>query len=327
MKPQKILILGGTQFVGRSLVERLSRMPEYDVTLFNRGKSNADLFPDIKKIQGNRETEEYLKIAEQEWDCIVDFSGYYPLTFSKLLSAINGKVKKYIFISTISVFDIGKMSGAVINEDTQTLDCSAETMVSPLPDGYGEKKAAMERELLAQQGMEVVILRPSFIYGRYDWTDRLYYWLYQAVKRTEILVPAEDHNLSLTYAGDLVETLLHSIKSTAKSNVYHTISQQRTTLRQLVTIVAGLVGKSPRLVEVSDAQLETFDQNYAALPLHLPFGFEVTGDKWWLESGSKPMNFREAIRATLAYGDEIGWPAPKSGLKAEKQDSIIKALS
>src|SRR5207249_4696314 len=136
--------------------------------------TNNSLFPDLKRIIGDRETDDYLKISEQNWDVVVDFSGYYPLTFDKLLDSLRGKVKKYIFISTISVFDIDKAIGEIIIEGHAILDCPEEKMTSRLPDGYGEKKAEMERMLLRHDDMEMVILRPSFIYGRYDWTDRLY---------------------------------------------------------------------------------------------------------------------------------------------------------
>ena len=107
---KKILILGGTMFVGRTLTERLVASGKYDVTLFNRGKSNAGLFEGVKQIHGDRETADIEQICNQYWHCIIDFSGYYPVTFEKLLNGLKGKVGRYIFISTVSVFDIGKYS-------------------------------------------------------------------------------------------------------------------------------------------------------------------------------------------------------------------------
>ena len=80
-----ILILGGTMFAGRALVERLLTDERYAVTLFNRGKSNNGLFPTATKLHGNRETDDILQVCNQAWDVVVDFSGYYPLTFARCL--------------------------------------------------------------------------------------------------------------------------------------------------------------------------------------------------------------------------------------------------
>ena len=85
---KKVLVLGGTMFVGRALVEKLRLIPEYEITLFNRGKSNADLFADVNQLHGNRETDDILQVCNQHWDCVIDFSGYYPVTFEKLLNAL-----------------------------------------------------------------------------------------------------------------------------------------------------------------------------------------------------------------------------------------------
>jgi 2'-hydroxyisoflavone reductase len=171
---KKILILGGTNFVGRSLTERLVASGNYDVTLFNRGKTNAELFKGVKQIHGDRETADIEKIYNRRWDCIIDFSGYYPVTFEKLLKGIEGNVGRYIFISTVSVFDVAKYEGQLITEQFATQACSDAQKVSPLMDAYGEKKAEMERILLQQQGLDKIIFRPGFIYGKYDYTGRFY---------------------------------------------------------------------------------------------------------------------------------------------------------
>jgi len=68
---KKILIIGGTQFVGRNLVEQIIPYPEYDITLFNRGITNPDIFPEVKHIKGDRNTEDLHLVAETYWDCII----------------------------------------------------------------------------------------------------------------------------------------------------------------------------------------------------------------------------------------------------------------
>ena len=207
---KKILVLGGTMFVGRALVEKLCLLPEYEITLFNRGKSNAGLFPDLKQLHGNRETDDILQVCNQHWDCVIDFSGYYPFTFEKLLNSLKARVGRYIFISTISVYDLSKFENRAITEADEILNCTEEQKTSKLPDAYGEKKAEMERILHAQDWLDKIILRPSFIYGRFDWTERFYYWLYRAKFFDRLLMPP-DFLLSLTYADDLANRILNAI--------------------------------------------------------------------------------------------------------------------
>ena len=78
MTKEKILILGGTEFVGRLLVGALLQNPNYEIYLFNRGKTNPHLFPEVKKIIGDRETDDIKKIQTENWDYIIDFSSYFP---------------------------------------------------------------------------------------------------------------------------------------------------------------------------------------------------------------------------------------------------------
>src|SRR4051812_7392017 len=108
---KKVLILGGTNFVGRNIVEQLSQNKSLNLCLFNRNKTNTDLFPKVRKITGDRETTDLEKIAGENWDVIVDVSAYYPNSLERLLKIIAGKTKKYIFISTVSVYDFEKFNG------------------------------------------------------------------------------------------------------------------------------------------------------------------------------------------------------------------------
>src|SRR5512138_554645 len=98
----RILIIGGTRFVGRHLVEAaLAR--RHEVTLFNRGKSNPDLFPALETILGDREYD-LDKLSGREWDAAIDTSGYLPRIVRLAAAGLEKSVKRYIFISSISVY-------------------------------------------------------------------------------------------------------------------------------------------------------------------------------------------------------------------------------
>lgn len=319
---KKVLVLGGTMFVGRALVEKLITMPQYDITLFNRGKSNSGLFNGVKQLHGNRETDDILQICNESWDCIIDFSGYYPTTFEKLLNDLKGKVKRYIFISTISVYELDKFENATITESDPIHACTEEQKNSKLPDAYGEKKAEMERILLKEDGLDKIILRPSFIYGKYDWTERFYYWLYRAKFFDKMLMPG-DFNVALTYAGDLVSAILNAIETTQHKTVYNTVSQNKTNLRQVVQVASGLLHKNPQLVEPAEDLLQDQGLHASPFPLFVPFNFLIEGNAWLSDFAVQPTSFEKSIEETIHYHDSLGWQVPKAGLSVEREKQIL----
>ncbi len=319
---KKILVLGGTMFVGRALVEKLCLLPEYEITLFNRGKSNAGLFPDLKQLHGNRETDDILQVCNQHWDCVIDFSGYYPFTFEKLLNSLKARVGRYIFISTISVYDLSKFENRAITEADEILNCTEEQKTSKLPDAYGEKKAEMERILHAQDWLDKIILRPSFIYGRFDWTERFYYWLYRAKFFDRLLMPP-DFLLSLTYADDLANRILNAIEAKTHHTVYNTISQSNVSLRQAVTTAASLLNRKVQFAEATKLLLEKNDLDNSAFPLFVPLNLKIEGKNWLNDFGVTPIDFNSAVAATIQYHDNIGWQTPKAGLSVETEKHIL----
>lgn len=323
MKKQ-ILILGGTMFAGRALVERLLTDERYAVTLFNRGKSNSGLFSTATKLHGNRETDDILQVCNQAWDVVVDFSGYYPLTFADLLNKLSGKVGRYIFISTISVFPKSQTPHDWIAEEDETFDCTENQLTSLLPDAYGEKKAEMERILLAHTELDFIILRPSFIYGRYDWTDRFYYWLYRAYKSDKVLLPA-DEVLSLTYVEDLVEGLLRAIEVKEHRAYYNAITHRNVRLSEVLHQAAQLLHREVEIVPAPANILDEHKIERNVFPLSLPFALQVEGESWLKYLGFSPTPFLDTLQQTIRYAESIGWPEPKAGLPLAKEQEVINA--
>jgi 2'-hydroxyisoflavone reductase len=318
---KKILVLGGTMFVGRAMAEKLSANREYELTLFNRGKSNANLFPSIRQIHGNRETDDILQVCDQHWDCVIDFSGYYPVSFEKLLTSLKGKVNRYIFISTISVYDLDKFGGNLVKETDPIHPCFNEKKISKLPDAYGEKKAEMERILQKEDWLDKIIFRPSFIYGKYDWTERLYYWLYRAKFFDRILMP-QDFSLSLTYADDLVAGIIAAIETDAHQSMYNTITHE-VSLREVVKTTAHLLNRRVEFIDADNSLLEKNDVDLSVFPLFVPMNLQIEGNKWLQDFSVSPTEFTTAISETINYHDAIGWQAPKAGLSIEKEKEIL----
>src|SRR5688572_26558988 len=101
----RILIIGGTRFLGRHLVEAALGC-SHEVTLFNRGKSNPDLFPQLETILGDREKDiDKLGEAGRIWDAVIDVAGYLPRIVRLSAEILKESVARYVFISSISVYD------------------------------------------------------------------------------------------------------------------------------------------------------------------------------------------------------------------------------
>src|SRR5204863_2544889 len=107
----KLLILGGTQFLGRHVVEA-ARARGHDITLFNRGRTNAGIFPELEQIHGDREKDLGL-LEGRRWDAVFDPSGYLPSVVRASCAALRGSVHYYLFVSSINAYADSTKPGLV----------------------------------------------------------------------------------------------------------------------------------------------------------------------------------------------------------------------
>jgi 2'-hydroxyisoflavone reductase len=321
----KILVLGGTNFIGRLFIERIRDNANYDITLCNRGKTNAGLFDGLKHISLERNEGDLSVITNTVWDRVVDFSGYYPVPFEKLIDAISKNVHRYIFISTVSVYDLDKYANLTVTEKFETLACSPEQKVSKLPDAYGEKKAEMERYLLANEDMDTMVLRPSLIYGQYDPTDRLYYWLNRVNNDDDIILPGGGEKLtSLTYGPDLAAIVEEALHINDHNSIYNLVTHPPVQLKEIPAKAAEVLGKSPNYAAVpSEKLIEKGLNHWTDLPLWLDADFIVDYHKLKEDFSTELTSFDEAMKQTIAYYQSINWPEGKAGISAEKAREVI----
>lgn len=319
-----VLILGGTNFIGRVLVEKLLQRNDYAITLFNRGKRNAGLFADVPQIHGDRETDDYLKIAERHWDYIIDCSGYYPLSFDQLLHSLKGKVGRYIFVSTISVFDFESIIGRSVDESEPILACTEEQKASALPDAYGEKKAEMERILMQHGWLDKIILRPSLVYGRYDFTDRFYYWLWRAKFADKILLPdGGKESVSITYVDDLADLMIASLAIEKHSITYNAITHD-VTFSELINTSTAELGTKPEIVSIDGEKLIAQEvQPWQDIALWLNGDLRISNQRALDNYGIQFSSFADSVKGAIAYYESLGWPACKYGLKPEREMELL----
>lgn len=185
----KILILGGTGFLGPELV-RTAQKNKHAITLFNRGKTHKDLFPEVEKLQGDRDKDDYASLEGKTWDVCIDTSANAAGWMRKSTEVLKGKVKHYIFTSSISVYPMDSFQKPGKDETAP---------VEPWPDSadekkmsmqlYGAHKARCEKILLEAFGDKGTVIRPGLIVGAGDYSDRFTYWPVRVDKGGEILAP------------------------------------------------------------------------------------------------------------------------------------------
>jgi 2'-hydroxyisoflavone reductase len=174
----KVLVLGGTKFLGRATVEAALERG-HEVTLFNRGETNPELFPEAEKLYGDRAVD---PIPAGNWDAVIDTSGYLPGDVGRSAEALRDSVDRYLFVSSISVY-AGFREGP--SEDSER----AELAQGRPDDNYGPLKALCEDSVTEVHGQRALIVRPGLIVGPHDPTGRFTYWPHRVARGGEFVVP------------------------------------------------------------------------------------------------------------------------------------------
>jgi 2'-hydroxyisoflavone reductase len=164
----KVLVLGGTRFLGRAVVDAALGRGD-DVTLFNRGKTNPGLYPGLETIVGDR-AGDLTALSTRSWDAVVDVAAYDPELVARSVAALAGRAARYAFVSAVSVYadhSVSQVEGAPVLELRDG---------TPEDDLYGARKAAAERIVTEAFGDRALHARAGLIVGPHDGTDRFAYW-------------------------------------------------------------------------------------------------------------------------------------------------------
>lgn len=201
-------MLGGTSFVGRAIVEQaLSRGD--DVTLFSRGRTGTELFPEAARLVGDRDTGDYAALAGSRWDAVVDVSAYVPRHVQQAADAVDPG--RYLLISTGSVYDPHR-APVVMDEDAPRRAPERGTEVVD-DRTYGPLKVACEDDARARYGERATVVRPGIVAGPHDPTDRFTWWARRAARGGRVALPARsDQPVQVVDSRDLarlVVALLH----------------------------------------------------------------------------------------------------------------------
>ncbi|MCE1229989.1 MAG: epimerase [Firmicutes bacterium] len=192
-KPLRILILGGTGYLGPATIEA-AQARGHQVTMFNRGKTRPELFPGVEKRHGDRDPkkDEGLKALETgTWDVVIDNSAYYPRMVKASAELLAPRVKQYILISSISAYKEPAPLGGAEGAALATMpDPTLETMGKNY-EYYGALKALCEQAAEAAMPGRTTIVRPGYIVGPDDPSGRFTYWPVRFAKGGTVLVPGK----------------------------------------------------------------------------------------------------------------------------------------
>ena len=193
-RPLDLLVLGGTGFLGPHLVEHaLAR--GHRVTLFNRGRSAAGAFAGrTELLVGDRDPRVGAGLAALEggrrWDAVIDVSGYLPRHVQASASLLRGRIGRYAFVSTTSVYD--RTRPGVVTESSAMLPLTDPANEDYAGPRYGPQKAEADRIVQAIHGRAATVVRPTFILGPGDDTDRHAYWISRVAAGGDVLGPRAD---------------------------------------------------------------------------------------------------------------------------------------
>ncbi|WP_185964485.1 NAD-dependent epimerase/dehydratase family protein [Aliikangiella marina] len=214
-KKLKILFLGGTGYLGPHTVNyAIAR--GHEVTLFNRGKTNTDLFPMLRKIKGNRDPKidrGLTHLKSGEWDAVIDTSGFVPRIVNASASLLADRVKHYLFISTLCVYDQWAASGLDNTENRKLIPFNSQ-IGEDVAKHYCELKAYSENAINAVMPNRVTNIRPGFIVGPRDKKNRFYYWPTRIERGGDVIALGKPNDLTqFIDVRDLAKFIIHCLET------------------------------------------------------------------------------------------------------------------
>jgi 2'-hydroxyisoflavone reductase len=328
-KKMKLLVLGGTIFLGRHIVD-IALESGYEVTLFNRGQHNADLYPNVEKLRGDRDGDlEALK--GRQWDAVIDTCGYVPRVVRDSAELLSDAVEHYTFISSISVYrDLGK---PLVAEDYPVATIEDETVEQVTGETYGALKALCEQAAENAMPGRVLNVRSGLIVGPHDPSDRFTYWVCRAAQGGKMLAPvAPEVLIQVIDARDQARWIL-DMAAARQSGVYNvTGPDYPLTFGELFRTAEQVSGAEPIPVWVDkDFLLAKEVQPWMELPLWMPADSddahvaEVDISKA-VTSGLTFRPIPETVKDTLEWANtrpaDHDW---RAGLSPEREQELLAA--
>jgi 2'-hydroxyisoflavone reductase len=326
----KLLILGGTIFVGRHLVE-VAVARGHEVTIFNRGQHNADLFEKgayaaVEKLRGDRDGD-LDALRGRQWDAVIDTCGYVPRIVRLSAELLADQVEQYVFISSISAY--ADFSQAGIDESSPVGRIDDPTTEAVTGESYGLLKVLCEEAAEAAMPGRVLTIRPGLIVGPDDPTDRFTYWPVRVERGGEVLAPGNpQQQVQVIDVRDLAAWTIGMVEAQQNGIYNATGPATPLSISTLLNECQAVTGSAAHFTWVAEEFLQAEEVGaFVELPLWVPAA----------EAGIEQVNCQKAIGAGLTFRpladtirDTLTWhqqrPADyqlRAGLKAEREAELL----
>ncbi|EPY7710413.1 SDR family oxidoreductase [Bacillus pacificus] len=300
----KILILGGTRFLGRAFVEEaLNR--GHEVTLFNRG-TNQEIFPEVEQLIGDRNGD-VSSLENRKWDVVVDTCGFSPHHIRNVGEVLKDNIEHYIFISSLSVYK--DWIPHHIKEDyilqpeptAEQIKAVENGEISPY-EHYGALKVLCEKEAEKYWPGRVLHVRAGLLSGMFDYTDRLPYWIQRIAKGGKVLVPGrKDRPVQIVDIKDVANWGLNMAENNKVGTFNVTGPNYELTMEELLNTCKKVPNSDATFVWVDESFMNEHKvQPWTEMSLWLPETFSLEGEpKPW--KGGFSINIESAVKEGLTF--------------------------
>lgn len=319
-----VLLLGGPRFLGRALIEA-ALAAGHHVTMFNRGRTNPQLFPEVERLHGDRDGQ-LDALAGRRWDVVIDTCGYVPRIVRQSAQLLAPNAGRYIFVSSISVYREPLSPAAA--ENAPLAELPDRTVEEVTGETYGGLKALCEGAVQDVFGERALILRPGLIVGPHDPTNRFTYWVTRLAAGGDVLAP-DDRSapVQVIDVRDLAEWTLRLAAAGASGVFNATGPAAPLTLEGTLLLCRRATGSDAHLVWVEPQFLLAEGvAPWSEIPLWAP-GAETLNQVSIAAALSAGLTLRP-LEATIA--DTLDWvrtePAPPgtAGLSRARETELLQ---
>ena len=319
----RLLVLGGTKFLGRHAVEA-ALTAGHEVTTFTRGQTNPELFPDVEHLHGDRDGD-LGALAGRTWDGVVDTSGYVPRVVRQSAELLRDAVGRYVFVSSISAY--GDFSEP-ITEETPVAELD-DPDTEEIAESYGALKAACERVVEGVYGNRSARVRAGLIVGPFDPTDRFTYWPRRIAAGGTVLAPGEPSApVQFVDVRDLAAWLVQLALAGPGGVFNATGPAEPLTFAELLERMRAATGTDAEIAWTDDRLvLDAGVQPWTELPLWLPdddyAGMARADISRAVDAGLAFRPLEETVLDTLAW--DRSQPGDRPTLTPEREREILAA--
>ena len=323
----RILVIGGTRFVGRHVVEA-ALAAEHDLTLLHRGSGPDEPFPEAEHLHADRDGD-LAVLDRREFDATVDVSAYFPRQVRSLASALDGRGGRYLVISSTSVYASPDAPG--FDESSRTVEPAGEDVTEVTEESYGRLKVSIERAARELFGDRATVVRPTYVIGPWDYTQRFTYWVERLAEGGEVLAPGDPGDPIQVIDGRDMGAWIVGLLERDVPGTFHAVSPAPpfTFGLMLADVAAAVVPAGTTLTWVDQGWLLEQGETGESLPLwgagDPGIDANAADPAAARATGLEPRPLRQSVLETLEHVRAEPWPARDPGAITREREAELLA--